>query len=118
MGGKARSGLPKGTVFHPCACAAREYWNIRAEGNGFDQYRAMADRNRHEVLSFEEDADGYIKRVSRVISNENPLPASMRKMLGMGNDFSFRITEVRCRLSSCVWVPVVPSTLSPPAADR
>ena len=86
--------LPKGTVFHHCACSASDYWSLRAKGNGFDQYRALADGNRHKVLSVVEDDQGYITRVSKVTANENPIPMSMRKMLGLGDDFSFRITEV------------------------
>ncbi|KAL3910511.1 MAG: hypothetical protein SGPRY_009028 [Prymnesium sp.] len=86
--------LPKGTVFHPCNCSASDYWRLRYHNkNGFDRFRAAADGNRHEVLLFDEDEQGFIKRVSKVSANVNPVPRSMRKMLGVGDEFYFKITE-------------------------
>mmetsp|Transcript_13385 Transcript_13385/g.30278 ORF Transcript_13385/g.30278 Transcript_13385/m.30278 type:complete len:485 (-) Transcript_13385:455-1909(-) len=85
--------IPKGTVVHACDCSAADYWRLREhDGNGFDRFRAAADRNCHEVLSMQEE-DGYIKRVSRVTACDNPIPCAMRKMLNVGDKFSFKITE-------------------------
>ena len=139
--------MVKGPVSHSCACSAKDYWSLRLhDGNAFDRFRAAADSSRHEVISMEEDAQGCacsqnrllphlthcnrthqplgtrcpadIKRVSKVTANQNPIPSSMRKMLGLGDDFSFRITESWWRDKYDADHPLTMATVPAVMADK
>jgi hypothetical protein len=80
-------------VSHDCRLTPEAVWAMR-DDHGFDVHCATADKNVHEVLSLVEAGDGTITRRSRITALENPIPPAFRNMLGVGEQFSFEITEV------------------------
>ena len=77
----------------------------------------LADRSQLTAAPMCADAD--ITRVSKVTAIKNPVPSTIRRMLSMGPDFSFRITEqwwrgqhdVEHPLSMVTESPILPDTI-------
>ena len=76
-----------------CNMAAEDFWALRQDV-GFDEHIAAVDKQNAEWLSNESFADaagnGQIRRVTRLAYKENPIPKSVRSMVGDG-EFAFKV---------------------------
>ena len=82
-------------IVHDCALAPHVYWALRDDQRYSEYVAAGSDPpNTVEVLSRNETEDGLITEVKRVATLKNPIPYSMRSMLGCKDGFAFTITEV------------------------
>ncbi len=84
--------MPNRVASYDCALPPSVYWALR-EDDGFEQYSAGREGNFFEVTSRTVDDEGTITRSARVTAEKNPIPSSMRKMLGCTDGFTFVITE-------------------------
>ena len=85
---------PPTHVVVDCSLTPIEYWSLRDDERYHDFLQSAVDPPvTASVISREEDEDGLITRVAEVTPVKNPIPYSLRSMLGCRNGFTFRITE-------------------------
>lgn len=92
---KPKAGKKDGTIRHDCPMSAGTFWRLRGNTD-FETFVSLRGDNRYELLSYTEELkDGltHVTRVSRVTANTNPVPAPLRKTLGVGHEFGFEQTE-------------------------
>ena len=73
--------------------SAEEFWSLRCD-LGFDKYLAAVEKQNAEWQLNDEfrDAEGnrQLRRTAKLIYKENPVPKSVRSMVGDG-DFMFTV---------------------------
>lgn len=78
-----------------CNMSAEDFWALRQD-IGFDEHIAAVDKQNAEWLvnepSVDAEGNGQIRRTTRLTYKENPIPKSVRGMVGDG-DFSFKVTS-------------------------
>ena len=78
-----------------CNMAAEDFWALRQDV-GFDEHIAAVDKQTAEWLSNEPFVDaegnGQVRRTTRLAYKENPIPKSVRSMVGDG-EFAFKVTS-------------------------
>ena len=78
---------------HLCALSADAFWSLRCD-LGFDKYLAAIEKQNAEWQLNDEfrDAEGnrQLRRIAKLIYKENPVPKSVRGMIGDG-DFMFTV---------------------------
>jgi hypothetical protein len=77
-------------------CSSAEYWRL-AHDEAFRRYQVAQDGNVLVPISQTQsrDADGHkqVVRVTKIAALRNPVPAAIRKVGGLGEEFFFTITE-------------------------
>ena len=74
-----------------CDCSAEVFWQLRMDV-GFDEYLAKLEKQHFKVLSLSEEAEHgevVVDRTTSIAYQENPIPSSLRGVLG--KEFSFTI---------------------------
>lgn len=84
--------MPTRTANYDCAVPPAECWSLR-DDDGFEQYSAGREGNTFKTTSRTVDEEGVVTRVASVTAEKNPIPSSLRKMLGCVDGFTFVITE-------------------------
>ena len=78
----------------PFAMGAATFWALRMDRN-FDVFCAHHDKMNYHPESNEMTVDGeglvYVQQRNRLQMKENPVPKSVRGMVGSGDDFSDRV---------------------------
>eukprot|EP00966_Prymnesium_polylepis_P331450 7387010-Prymnesium_polylepis.1 len=76
--------------------SAMEYWKLQ-QRDSFKRYMAAFDGNDCVTLSerraSDENGDAIVTRVTKYFALHNPVPANIRKIVGMGNEFFFTTTD-------------------------
>ena len=72
-----------------CQLSAEEFWALRMDV-GFDVFMADARGGGCQVLDLSEHKDGMVDRSTLLTYQENPIPPSLRSMLG-ATEFSFKV---------------------------
>ena len=81
------------TVQHPCALSPVEYWSLRDDYRYHKYLDESAQPPVDHVILEQTEEDGYITRVSSVTPLTNPIPTSLRGMMGCRDGFTFQIRE-------------------------
>ena len=77
---------PPTHVVVDCSLTPIEYWSLRDDERYHDFLQSAVDPPvTASVISREEDEDGLITRVAEVTPVKNPIPYSLRSMLGCRN---------------------------------
>ena len=89
------AGMPREiSIDFPFPMGAEAFWALRMDRN-FDVYCAHHDKmNYHpesHELSYDSEGLLYVQQYNRLQMKENPVPKSVRGMLGSGDDFSYRV---------------------------
>lgn len=90
--GARESHMPSRSVSHHCGLSAERYWALK-EDPEWDAFNDSLDGNERMIASSTRDADGVRTVSARIQAKENPIPPALRKLLGVGDSFSFTITE-------------------------
>lgn len=80
------------TVSHSAEISAAEYWALKDDPN-WAAFQDAQEGTERTVLLDKTDADGTRTVRAQVTASENPIPQSLRRMLGCGESFSFTVTE-------------------------
>ena len=80
-------------VVHECSLSPAVYWSLRYE-DAYHAYLSAAIKPPvvAKIISRKEE-DGIVERVITVTPETNPIPYSLRSMLGCRDGFTFKITE-------------------------
>ena len=77
-----------------CAMSAADFWALRSD-TGFDDFFAKIDKQVFKLiqndLQHDEKGRPFINRQLKLTLLENPVPASMRKMFGVSDEFAFKV---------------------------
>ena len=84
--------MQQASVSHPCELSAQEYWKLKNDPR-WDAYCDSLDRNERSIQSLEQAGSGWVTSTASVQAKVNPIPVAVRRMLGLGPEFSFTITE-------------------------
>ena len=103
---------------HACSLTPLEYWSMRDDYKYHAYLSQTADPPvNHEILSQTEE-DGYVTRETTVTPVTNPIPYSLRGMLGCRNGFTFKIKESWWRDQFDADHPMMFTTEPPVMKDR
>ena len=113
----------------PFPMSAEAFWALRMD-RSFDEYCARLDKQvfHPEADNLSEDSEGlvFVQQRCRLQMKENPVPKSVRGMLGSGDDFSYRVHysfhRDRSTAYKCPWLAAAHAAAhrsgSPPALSR
>ena len=112
---------PATEYVHPLNISAASYWQLQ-QNEAFRNYLAGWEGSAITAVSREEstDTNGHkrVVRVSRIAKLHNPVPQSVRRVCGAGDDFFFTITETFCPDRYGVDHKLMATTEAPVMADR
>ena len=76
-----------------CDCSAEQFWQLRTDLE-FDRYLARIEKQTFKLVSLEEATEEgklVISRTSHIVYEENPIPSSLRGIMGKA-PFAFTIS--------------------------